>query len=705
MKKASHSRKGYHLARTSIVLLIVALIAGMAGCDRGGYYPPPLDKDLEIRDWYDLDDVRDNVYGNHILLNDLDSSSPGYTELAGPMAHSGKGWKPIDFYYQGVRIGLRGTFDGQGHEIRDMFINRPTENCVGLFGSTEGGTLRDVGVVNATVVGAEYVGALVGENYNGVVSNSYSSSNVTGDEYVGGLVGYNVYPASTMPIRAIITSSWSTGSVTGNRWVGGLAGANRGTVVSSYSTSGITGDELVGGLVGANYDGGSVVNTYFEGSVDGTSKVGGLVGVNDYEDDSTVSNSHYNYEEVLINGKSVITVGALFQEDFEQWLTDDKVPNVNERLVQEDGYYGVNNVTDFRQLLAFGQNATLAFRLNGDLDLSDEPGLYIPFLAGEFDGDGHKISNLSLNLDFVCDVGLFGCLGTGGNVTDLTAQDVNITGDEYVGGLVGFSMGTVLNSSSTGCVTGHGFVGGLVGCNWYSSTVSGSQFAGTVTGENILGGVAGQNMGSVNGSYSTGNVNGISDQVGGLVGHNAGIVSNSHAIASVVSDNNVGGLVGENGGEATVSNCYSSGDVTAYTSCVGGLVGASYNIVSNSYSTASVTGTSEVGGLVGVNGGGEGVVTNSYSTGSVTGGSLTGGLVGDNAGTSIVSHSFWNIQTSGQATSDGGIGKTSAQMKNISTFSGAGWGIAAVADSGTRNIAHIWNIVDGVTYPFLSWQS
>jgi hypothetical protein len=44
-------------------------------------------------------------------------------------------------------------------------------------------------------------------------------------------------------------------------------------------------------------------------------------------------------------------------------------------------------------------------------------------------------------------------------------------------------------------------------------------------------------------------------------------------------------------------------------------------------------------------------------------------------------------------------------MKNISTFSGAGWGIVAVADSGTRNIACIWNIVDGVTYPFLSWQS
>ncbi len=112
-------------------------------------------------------------------------------------------------------------------------------------------------------------------------------------------------------------------------------------------------------------------------------------------------NSYYNYDEVLINGQNVITIGALSGEDFEQWLANDKFLDVNERLSQENGYYLINNVTDFKQLLAFGQNDTLKFRLTNDLDLAGEPNFYIPYLAGEFDGNAHKISNLSFNFGFV----------------------------------------------------------------------------------------------------------------------------------------------------------------------------------------------------------------------------------------------------------------------------------------------------------------
>jgi len=87
----------------------------------------------------------------------------------------------------------------------------------------------------------------------------------------------------------------------------------------------------------------------------------------------------------------------------------------------------------------------------------------------------------------------------------------------------------------------------------------------------------------------------------------------------------------------------------------------------------------------------------------VTGGAWVGGLVGQNAfGT--VSNSFWDTQTSGQATSHGGTGRTTEQMQDITTFSGASWDIVAVGGPGERNPTYIWNIVDDVTYPFLSWQ-
>jgi len=92
-------------------------------------------------------------------------------------------------------------------------------------------------------------------------------------------------------------------------------------------------------------------------------------------------------------------------------------------------------------------------------------------------------------------------------------------------------------------------------------------------------------------------------------------------------------------------------------------------------------------------------VSNSYSSGNVTGG---GGLVGANCG--IVSNSFWDIETSGQATSGGGTDKSTTEMKDITTFSGATWDIIAVANPSTRNLSYIWNIVDDETYPFLSWQ-
>jgi hypothetical protein len=103
------------MKRASIFLIVVALIAGMAGCT-------PPSQDLEIRTWRDLDNVRNNLAGHHTLMNDLDSTTPGYEEVASPTANGGKGWQPIGYgYWAGTQTGLqvfgeifKGAFDGQG---------------------------------------------------------------------------------------------------------------------------------------------------------------------------------------------------------------------------------------------------------------------------------------------------------------------------------------------------------------------------------------------------------------------------------------------------------------------------------------------------------------------------------------------------------------------------------------------------------------
>jgi len=303
-----------------------------------------------------------------------------------------------------------------------------------------------------------------------------------------------------------------------------------------------------------------------------------------------------------------------------------------------------------------------------------------PF-TGTLDGQGFEITDLFVNRPTdESFVGLFGFIVEGGMVGNLGMVNAIVTGDVGVGGLVGMNFGIVSNSYSAGSVSGYDAVGGLVGLNGGNTSYCYSNAGVTGTGSTTaevsgVGGLVGTNYVHISYCYSTGSVTGVSP-VGGLVGVDYfGSVSHSYSTASVIGDLGVGGLVGLHA------------------------LGA----VNNSYATGSVTGTSYVGGLVGANSF-NGTVNNSYSCGSVTGGDSIGGLVGFKHDAATVSSSFWDTQASGQATSAGGTGKTTAEMHDIITFSGASWNIAAVANLSLRNPSYIWNIVDDETYPFLSWQ-
>jgi len=225
-----------------------------------------------IRDWYDLDAVRHNLDGSYVLMNDLASTSAGYNELASRATNGGKGWQPIGTAEPFSP--LVGNFDGQDHEIWDVFIDRPDEDSVGLFGIVdEGGVVKNVGVVSPNVTGRIGVGGLLGNNWGGTVLNCCSSSSsVTGDEFVGGLVGMNDDGA--------VINSGSTGSVTGHLYIGGLVGGHWGGLVSnSYSAGNVTGQDGVGGLVGENHEG-IIDGSYATGNVTGSWSVGGLLGEN-----------------------------------------------------------------------------------------------------------------------------------------------------------------------------------------------------------------------------------------------------------------------------------------------------------------------------------------------------------------------------------------------------------------------------------------
>ncbi len=157
----------------------------------------------------------------------------------------------------------------------------------------------------------------------------------------------------------------------------------------------------------------------------------------------------------------------------------------------------------------------------------------------------------------------------------------------------------------------------------------------------------------------------------------------------------VGSLVGDHGG--VIRSCCSTGEVSGSV-YVGGLVGSSNSgVVANSYSMAVVRGYSYTGGLVGCNDGG--VCTSSYSVGSVGGSVYVSGLVGYNRGS--INSSFWDVRTSGQVTSDGGTGKTTAEMQSANIFLDAGWDFGGETANGTEDV---WWIDEGKDYPRLWWE-
>ena len=316
-----------------------------------------------------------------------------------------------------------------------------------------------------------------------------------------------------------------------------------------------------------------------------------------------------------------------------------------------------------------------------------------------------------------------------GNITNCYVKGGNVSGKKWIGGLVGYNRrGIIKDCYSTCSVSGNELVGGLVG--YHRDTIENCYAAGSVSGNQNVGGLVGDNRGTITNSYAAGmvlsdgpNTGGLvgdnsgpvtncsargevlgSEDVGGLVGRNSGKISGCDSSGSVSGENDVGGLVGSNR-STTIRNCYATGDVTGNTG-VGGIAGRNQSTIINCYSLCEVTGTTNVGGLVGENGISifslivPGTIINCYSAGGVDGGIFAGGLFGTNSSGEITA-SFWDIETSGQQTSGGGMGKTTAEMQMANTFLDAGWDFAAERVNG---IEEIWSICEGQDYPKLALQ-
>ena len=245
--------------------------------------------------------------------------------------------------------------------------------------------------------------------------------------------------------------------------------------------------------------------------------------------------------------------------------------------IESNGSYTVYNADGLLNVaeLVNGGKTDINITLDKNIDLTGKDWTPIGTnvdnsYKGTFDGGGHTITGLTFTTNDEY-AGLFGRLNRAGTVKNVVMEGVQITSNQIyggsIGGVVGFSLGTIENCSVSGSVSGTVYVGGVVGAQWGVS-ITGCSSSATVKGMVYVGGVAGQTNGTttMTACYATGNVTLEIDPQKNISG---------------------GGLVGMNGGSSLLA-CYATGNVTSTGSStgyvhIGGLLGDNYTTVTACY--------------------------------------------------------------------------------------------------------------------------
>ncbi len=493
----------------------------------------------------------------------------------------------------------------------------------GLVGLNQGAIERSYagGSVDGQLSGS--VGGLVGQN-SGRIRASYAFAHVTNDSAsannAGGLVGLN--SGSNAGIVAsyatgTVAGTGNSGGLVGNNQSGA-------SIVASYATGRVTGTGgNVGGLVGRN-GGGTITASYYDTETSGrasdtgaqttaalqtpTGYTGIYAGWNVDVDGvtggdmpwafpTTSQNPRYPLLSVDFNGDGTATwqefgsqahadqdrdglmeIRSLAQLNAVRWdLDGDGVPADSNATDYETAFSlpaGVPGCPAGRDCTGYELMADLDFDENSDGQITAADAAYWNDGAGwatigdafhgyydaAFDGNGHTISNLFINLTTTNreDVGLFGGVTSSGSVRDLGLVNVSVTGLAKTGALAGTASGAITGVYVSGQVKGTTKTGGLVGQFNTTNNITASYSAAAVSGTTDVGGLVGDLgaavMSSVIDSYATGPVSG-SVTVGGLVGNvrSNGVVTTSYATGPVSGSGNLGGLVGYSTGAVTDS--------------------------------------------------------------------------------------------------------------------------------------------------------
>ena len=249
------------------------------------------------------------LLSNNINASETQSWNP-ITSSSGSIAKSG--FLPIGFegcvFFNSFdclesSVLFYGRLDGAGFTIDSLYINRPADANIGLFGKAEDAIITSLNIINANITGENNVGTLVGHSNRNIIKQVAVNGIIRGENSnTGALVG--------LQDNGLIDSSNSTGEVHAEEYVGGLVGRQRGgLIISSHSSSKVSGELIIGGLIGGQ-EPGAVQFSYAMGNVTGDDEIGGLIG---YQEDGEVLAS-YATGIVHRQGTQNTSVGGLIGE-------------------------------------------------------------------------------------------------------------------------------------------------------------------------------------------------------------------------------------------------------------------------------------------------------------------------------------------------------------------------------------------------------
>ncbi|WP_292464480.1 toxin TcdB middle/N-terminal domain-containing protein [Methanolobus sp.] len=652
-----------------------------------------------IYDVYDLQAMNGSFLEYYILMNDIDA-----TETR--MWNDGAGFDPIQACC---------FLNGNGHNITNLYIYRPSERFVGLFES--GGDIYNLNMINVNVTGNYHVGGLAGEA-GGTFSNIIITGNVTCiTEAGGGLSG----AMSDGIVKNVSTNV----NVNGDSMIGGLSGyALFSTIANSKSMGNVKGTYDVGGLLGSSGHS-TIQNCYSVGHVVCGSYYtkGGLIGT---IGDTTVTSSYYDSQKAGCSdtgkGTPKTTSQMQTQSTFVGWdFYDTWVMKDYPELRRHDSTFeSIDSYDGFGQTIQKtyeGENGWITQNTEyNELGLvsSIEVPHYIyqsaPSVTYEYDPIGRPkvITNTdNTTLSYYYELENITITNQNGiNKTlksDIFGNIINVyefnEGETYITGYVYDALDNLIeiipNSSSIDDNPMQSIGSGTEASPFPVYTVSDLQVINNnLSAHYIL-------MNNIDASATstwnsgagfvpigtstemfTGSIDGNGYEIDGLtinrewtnaqgfvayLGDGGEIRNLGLTDVSVLGYQYVGSLAVFNHG--TISDCFSTGSVTGRHNNVGGLVAGIHSTgsISDSYSMCAVTcaGT-PAGGLSGFN---NGNIARSYATGFVACSNTKGGITGINSNT--VTGSYYDSQTTGCSDTGKGTPKTTAEMQTQSTF--VGW--------------------------------